>query len=130
MFRAYWSLRTAGLAALVGTTLAAALAIGCGGTDCEGEQCSGGATSSKTGGIGSDDNGGETAGGSETGDGSGGEPEKGETADDPACIPSAAQGAVKDACGIFVKAGSVGGDGSKTNPFGTLTEAIAPADKS
>jgi len=126
MFRAYSSLRTAGLAALMGTLGAATLAIGCGGLECEGQQCTDVPTDSKTGGIGSNntDNAGD-----DTGNSSSDPANTVETKDDVACTPSVAPGAVKDDCGFFVKAGSEGGDGSKAKPFGTLSEAIDPALK-
>jgi hypothetical protein len=107
-------------------SVAATLAVGCGGLECDGQQCSDVPTGSKTGGIGSG-NPGDNAG--ETGNPPSDPATTDETKDDVACTPSAAPGAVDEGCGIFVKAGSDGGEGSKARPFGTLSEAIEPAVK-
>lgn len=127
MRRASWS--TAFLAALMGMLGAAALTVGCGGLECEGQQCSDVATGSKTGGIGSDGSGNaaETTDNAPNGDPAAA---SGETQDDALCTPSKVLGVIDESCGLFVKAGSEGGDGSKSKPFGALSEAMEPALKS
>lgn len=140
MRRACLSLSSTWLVALLGAALSTTLVVACGGGGgdggpvCEGRNCGSGTASSSgdaSSGVGGSGAGGSNTGGTNVGGSSAssstGSGNTGGNSNVADCVPSEAMDPVKDNCGVFVKAGSTGGDGTKAKPFGSLTEAIAPA---